>query len=305
MPAARTRGRRARVSPGPSTVPADDDVPLVAPLGIVPVEVGDAAAPHGCPGLRELAGVSLLQRAVATLATSAAVRRVVVAAPPELEVPVRAALAGLTSTPLDALDVVRSLDSGHGAGRGPDLATAIESGGETIVVHDPLYPLAPAALVRAVVRELIRAPDAVAAVPVRPVTDTLKWVDHGEVVRDTADRERYRWIASPQAYRRTALLAALADTGEAGPAGAARPGAPPRPDAAPRPGAPPRAAADVLPHLVGARRGRLLLVPAPADVVRVGTQDELVLAEALLRLTAGGPDVRSAGARRRPGRAER
>ncbi len=300
MPAVRTRGRRARVSPGPSTVPVpDDDVALVAPLGVVPVEVGDAAAPHGCPGLRELAGLTLLQRAVATLATSAAVRRVVVAAPPELEVLVRAALAGLTSTPLDALDVVRSpgsgsgSGSGQGAGRGPDLATAIESGGEIVVVHDPLYPLAPAGLVRAVVRELTRAPDAVAAVPVRPVTDTLKWVDHGEVVRDTADRERYRWIASPQAYRRVALLAALADAGDAGPAGAARPGAPAR------------RAADVLPHLVAARRGRLVLVPAPADVVRVGTEDELVLAEALLRLTAGGPDALSAGVRRRPGRAER
>ncbi|MGZ4625933.1 MAG: 2-C-methyl-D-erythritol 4-phosphate cytidylyltransferase [Kineosporiaceae bacterium] len=272
---------------------ADDDVALVAPLGVVPVEVGDAAAPHGCPGLRELAGLTLLQRAVATLATSAAVRRVVVAAPPELEVLVRAALAGLTSTPLDALDVVRSPGSGQGAGRGPDLARAIESGGEIVVVHDPLYPLAPAGLVRAVVRELTRAPDAVAAVPVRPVTDTLKWVDHGEVVRDTADRERYRWIASPQAYRRVTLLAALADAGDAGPAGAARPGAPAR------------RAADVLPHLVAARRGRLVLVPAPADVVRVGTEDELVLAEALLRLTAGGPDAPSAGVRRRPGRAER
>ncbi|MGZ4604129.1 MAG: 2-C-methyl-D-erythritol 4-phosphate cytidylyltransferase [Kineosporiaceae bacterium] len=271
----------------------DDDVPLVAPLGVVLLEVGDAAAPHGCPGLRELAGLTLLQRAVATLATSAAVRRVVVAAPPELDVPLRAALAGLTSTPLDALDVVRSLGWGHGARSGPDLATAIESGGEIVVVHDPLYPLAPAGLVRAVVRELTRAPDAVAAVPVRPVTDTLKWVDHGEVVRDTADRERYRWIASPQAYRRVTLLAALADAGDAGPAGAARPGAPAR------------RAADVLPHLVAARRGRLVLVPAPADVVRVGTEDELVLAEALLRLTAGGPDAPSAGVRRRPGRAER
>ena len=81
---------------------------------------------------------------------------------------------------------------------------------EIIVVHDPLHPLSPPGLVRAVVRGLAGAADAAAAVPAGPVTDTLKWVDHGEVVRDTADRERYRLIESPQAYRRPALLAALA-----------------------------------------------------------------------------------------------
>ena len=135
--------------------------------------------------------------------------------------------------------------------------------GDVVVVHDPLYPLSSAALVRAVVDALAGTPGCAASAPARPVTDTLKWVDEDEVVRETADREGYRMIYSPQAYRRAALAGALAAA----------------PDEALR-----AQGADVVPRLVQARGGLVTLVPSPGEALRVAGEDDLVLVEALLHV---------------------
>jgi hypothetical protein len=58
-----------------------------------------------------------------------------------------------------------------------------------------------------VLRALRERPDCAGAVPVRPVTDTLKWVLDGEVV-GTPARELFEVALTPQAYTARAWLAA-------------------------------------------------------------------------------------------------
>lgn len=309
MPATRSAGGgHARLQAGfPAvTLPDDDPAASAAYLGVLPVDVVDvvdSTAPASFAAFRTLGGRSLLVRAVETLASSAAVRRVVVAVPADGVGLVRSDLADLAAGTLVPVDVVSSSSSGLGRLLLDALGSPVaeqpddtpddtpDTSADIVVVHEPLFPMSPAALVGAVVQAVAGAADVVAAVPARRVTDTLKWVDHGEVVRDTADRERYRLIGSPQAYRMPALRAALA-------------------------GAPEEALADrgpdVLPRLVAADGGRLALVPFGGELLRIGSQDDLLLAEALLeveaegaRLRRSGPGAPSATVRLRRGRADR
>jgi 2-C-methyl-D-erythritol 4-phosphate cytidylyltransferase/2-C-methyl-D-erythritol 2,4-cyclodiphosphate synthase len=295
MPAARVAGGGHRRLQPPSGHPYSVTVPdavvrdlasAVASLGIVPVEVGVPGAPLGCGAFRALRGRPLLHWAVTALTASGVVRRVLVVVPPELEAAAQTVLADVAGVP-DLLAV-------PAAGPREQVLAALRAGHERaddlVVVHDPLYALSPPAVVRAVVGVLAGAPEVVAAVPVRPVTDTLKWVDDDEIVRDTADRERYRLTVSPQAYRSAALLdalhAALAVEGDAVRARGEQ----------------------ALVGVVAARGGRLVLVPAPPEVFRVGTEDDLVLADALLSLDATevtGAGAMPAGAPREAGRAGR
>jgi 2-C-methyl-D-erythritol 4-phosphate cytidylyltransferase len=261
VPAARSvGGGHACLQPGLCAVPdQDDDMRGVAALAIVPVDAGDPTVPVSCAALRELGGRSLLHWAMTTLTASGVVRRVVIVAPPALEPAARDVVAAVSGDAIEVLPVPAD---------GPAnrvLAGLRPAGDEIVVVHDPLHPLSTPALARAVVHELVAAPRAVAAVPVRPVTDTLKWVDADEVVLDTADRERYRLVGSPQAYRREPLLEVLAGADEVDLRAEG---------------------AEVLPRLVAARGGRIAFVPLPGEVFRVATEDDLVLAGALLAADA-------------------
>lgn len=240
-------------------------------LGVVPVGHDDRLAPAGCAALRPLREVPLVRRAVGALVRSGVVDAVVVATPPALVEPVAALLAAL---PVDGpgVDVVPVQENGSGLRVRAVLGTAGLADGDVVVVHDPLFPLAPAALVRAVVEALEGddgATGPAAVVPVRPVTDTLKRVDEDEVVTGTVDREGFRMVYSPQAYRAGALAAALDGADDA---------------ALRDPGA------DVLPRLVQERGGRLSSVLAPGEVFRVAAADDLVLAEAMLHVGADVDD---------------
>ena len=236
---------------------------------LVPVAPGDFHVPGGPPAFRELDGVPLLRRAVAALAAAGVVARIVVACPR----PLAAAAGDLTLPPAGEswvpVDVVPTAGPGPGHRLREVLAELVRGPVEAdraVVVHDPLHPLAPAALVYEVVEALSEASaDVVAAVPVRPVTDTLKWVDGDDVVRSTADREGFRMVYSPQAYRLGPLVAALAGATDDELRGAG---------------------ADVLPRLVQDRGGRLVSVPAPGEVFRIATPEDVALAEAMLRVGA-------------------
>ena len=233
---------------------------------VIPVAPDDFHVPGGPPAFRELGGVPLLRRAVAALATAAVVERVVVACPR----PLAAAAGDLTIPPAGAtwvpVDVVPAAGPGPGHRLREVLADLAEPAQGLVVVHDPLHPLAPAALVCEVVEALREAPaDVVAAVPVRPVTDTLKWVDADDVVRSTADRGGFRMVYSPQAHRVGPLVAALATATDDALRGAG---------------------ADVLPRLVQDRGGRLVSVPAPSEVFRIATPEDVALAEAMLQVGA-------------------
>jgi 2-C-methyl-D-erythritol 4-phosphate cytidylyltransferase len=221
------------------------------PVAVLVVRDDDPDAPGGSASLRELGGRSLLGRAVGSLVRGGAVGRIVVLVPPELVDVVGALLDRERGTA--QLDVLPSAAGAVGLLAAPWLVDE-----EIVLVHDPLHPLASDALVRAVVEALVDDPDAVGAVPLGPVTDTVKWVDQNGRVTGTADRNALRTVHSPQGYRLAPLLAALtlavaADVG-----------------------------ADALAGLVQAAGGRLRAVPAPAQALRVASADDLVLAEAVL-----------------------
>ncbi len=245
-------------------------------VAVVPVGHDDGDAPAGCAALRTLRGVPLLRRAVGALVGSGTVDVVVVVTPPALVEPVGALLGTL---PDDVpVDVLAAQGNGPGLRVRAALRARRPDPAATVVVHDPLFPLAPAALVRAVVTALADAAAAggpgsapMAVVPVRPVTDTLKRVDEDDVVTATVDREGFRIVCSPQSYRTGALVAALegaddADLRDPGP--------------------------DVLPRLVLDRDGRLESVLAPGEVFRVTTAEDLLLAEAILEVGADVDDER-------------
>lgn len=276
-----------------------------AAIGVVPVCHDDLDAPAGCAALRELRGQTLLVRSVTTLLGSPLVERVLIAAPPVLVAVVERLLADpdirgeLRRGPDGAgagIQVLPVRENGHGFGIRAVLDSADLPENRPVVVHDPLYPLASQTLVTAVVEALTRSrtpsstsagpgvgPDIggsggsgggavpswerrVAAVPVRPVTDTLKWIDEDDVVLGTADREQFRMVYSPQAYWSGALRTLLASA-TSGQLCAAGP--------------------DVLPQMVQAAGGRLLPVPAPAEVFRLSTEEDLVLADAMLHVAEG------------------
>jgi 2-C-methyl-D-erythritol 4-phosphate cytidylyltransferase len=68
-----------------------------------------------------------------------------------------------------------------------------------VLLHDGARPLTPPALARAVVRA-VGAGHAV-AVPVLPVSDTVKDVDPGRLVVGSPDRTALRVVQTPQAFR--------------------------------------------------------------------------------------------------------
>ncbi|WP_374058965.1 2-C-methyl-D-erythritol 4-phosphate cytidylyltransferase [Saccharomonospora sp. NB11] len=83
---------------------------------------------------------------------------------------------------------------------------------DVVLVHDATRPFTPVESITAVV-DAIRA-GAPAAVPVEPVTDTVKVVDSSGVVRRTSDRDHLRRAQSPRGFvadvlDRTDLVKAL------------------------------------------------------------------------------------------------
>jgi 2-C-methyl-D-erythritol 4-phosphate cytidylyltransferase len=71
--------------------------------------------------------------------------------------------------------------------------------GDLVLLHDAARPLAPPALALAVVEAVERGHDM--AVPVLPLTDTVKRVDADAVVVDTPDRTGLRVLQTPIATR--------------------------------------------------------------------------------------------------------
>lgn len=69
---------------------------------------------------------------------------------------------------------------------------------DVVLVHDPTRAFTPPATIRAVV-DTMRA-GAQAAVPVEPVTDTIKTVDSGDLVSGTRDRSLLRSTQTPVAF---------------------------------------------------------------------------------------------------------
>jgi 2-C-methyl-D-erythritol 4-phosphate cytidylyltransferase len=136
---------------------------------------------------------------------------------------------------------------------------AARTDGDPVLVHDGARPLVTAALIEAV---LAAVGDVDCAIAATRVTDTVKQVDEAGIVLRTLDRDRLWSVQTPQVFRRAALERALALPAEL------------------------VAAATDEAWLVECGGGRVRIVEAPAENLKVTTPRDLTLAEQLLAARA-------------------
>jgi 2-C-methyl-D-erythritol 4-phosphate cytidylyltransferase len=164
---------------------------------IVPAAGRGARLGPGTPkALRLLGGEPLLVHAVRSAIASGVVDLVAVAAPPSEADDVR----DLLKPHAPELVVVAG-----GATRKASVAAAlaeVPAAVDVVLVHDAARCLTPPELFAAVTNAVRRGADA--AVPVVPVTDTVKQV-HGDKVLATLDRSELYTVQTPQAFRRAVL----------------------------------------------------------------------------------------------------
>jgi 2-C-methyl-D-erythritol 4-phosphate cytidylyltransferase len=132
---------------------------------------------------------------------------------------------------------------------------AASADADSILVHDGARPLVTPALIEAVLAGLEGVDCAIAAAP---VTDTIKEVDAQQIVERTVDRARLWSVQTPQVFTRAALERALA-----------------MPEAL-------VAAATDEAWLVEQAGGRVRIVAAPAENLKVTTRRDLKVAGQLL-----------------------
>ena len=144
-----------------------------------------------------------------------------------------------------------------GAQRSHSVRNALEAAGEgdPVLVHDAARPLLTSELAARCLHALAGADAAVAAAR---VTDTTKEAGPDGVVTRTLDRSRLWAVQTPQVFRRAALEAVLSQPDEV------------------------LAAATDDASLVEAAGGRVKVVEAPRENLKVTTPLDLRVAEALL-----------------------
>jgi 2-C-methyl-D-erythritol 4-phosphate cytidylyltransferase len=211
--------------------------------------------------LVELRGRPLVQWSIDALLSVAEVERIVVALPAGTELPSGASTPRVSSVPggSSRSDSVRRALAAAGAvseGLGMDL----------VLVHDAARPLLAGALAESVIGALARDHDADAAIAALPVTDTIKRVDGTGAVLETLDRGELWAVQTPQVFRRGVLERALEVSAE---------------ELA-------SATDDAL--LVERAGGRVIVVPASDENLKVTTPMDLRVAELLLaeRSASGG-----------------
>lgn len=163
-------------------------------VAIVPAAGSGERLGAGIPkAFVDLAGRTMLERAVDGLLSCGAIDRVVVAVPAD-RVAQTADLLGSRA------DVVEG-----GSQRHDSVRLTLDAVGDPdfVVVHDAARPLTPADQIRRVVAALVDGMRAV--IPVLPVVDTIKAVDVNGVVLGTPERAGLRAVQTPQGFD-TALL---------------------------------------------------------------------------------------------------
>jgi 2-C-methyl-D-erythritol 4-phosphate cytidylyltransferase len=210
---------------------------------IVAAGSGERLAAGRPKALVELAGRPLLQWSIDALQRVPAVEAIVVALPPGVSAP-----PGVTGVQGGS---VRS-ESVHRALRAAPQA-------EVVLVHDAARPLLTPELARDVLAALEGDPRAAGAIAAVPVTDTVKQVEPGSaVVSRTLDRRGLWAVQTPQAFRREVLQRALEVEHEV------------------------LAAATDDAWLIERIGGRVLVVPASEQNIKVTRSSDLELAELLL-----------------------
>jgi 2-C-methyl-D-erythritol 4-phosphate cytidylyltransferase len=182
------------------------------------VDVDAVLVSDGDGDLEPIGGVPALVRSVRTLLAAGSGVRIAVRVPLHRRGPVHHVLGDLRVTVHhDALGIVEWLRgarlgtahtgkrSGHPPGDGP--ITTAHAGGVALL-HDAARALAPAGLAVAVA-EVVGAGHAV-AVPVLPLSDTVKRLDATGRLDGTPDRAELRVVQTPQAFRPDLLGRVLA-----------------------------------------------------------------------------------------------
>jgi 2-C-methyl-D-erythritol 4-phosphate cytidylyltransferase len=225
----------------------------VAVALIVAAGRGERLGAGVAKALVPLAGRPLLSWSLDGLRGVAAIARIVVALPPDVAPP---ALDAGSGPPVSWVT--------GGVTRSESVARALDAAGDgdPVLVHDAARPLLTAALAQAVLDAL---PGAEAAIAAAPVTDTIKRAGADRIVSETLARAELWAVQTPQVFRRAALQRAL--------------------DVAPDV----LAAATDDAWLVERAGGRVRVVPAPRENLKVTTPMDLRVAELLLAARAAGP----------------
>ena len=175
-------------------------------VAVVPAAGAGARLGAGTPkAFVDLAGLTMLERAVDGLLASGVIDRVVVAVPAER--------VETTARLLDGrADVVAG-----GSERHESVRLALTAVGEPdfVVVHDAARPLTPPEQIQRVVAALHDGLRAV--IPVLPVVDTIKAVDANGAVLGTPERAGLRAVQTPQGFETDLLRRAYQRAGGSAP----------------------------------------------------------------------------------------
>jgi 2-C-methyl-D-erythritol 4-phosphate cytidylyltransferase len=226
--------------------------------------------------LVELGGRAMLAWSLVALDGAPSIEQVVVAVPPSAEpTETRRSAEEQESDPGSREkappDWDRSLFVHGGSSRSESVRRALAAAGpgDLVLVHDAARPLVTSALAEAVIAALVADPEADAAIAAAPVADTIKRAGRdGGAVLETLDRGGLWSVQTPQVFRRKALERALdvdADTLA-------------------------RATDDA--WLIERAGGRVIVVPSPAENMKVTTPLDLRVAAQLIdeRIAEAGGD---------------
>jgi 2-C-methyl-D-erythritol 4-phosphate cytidylyltransferase len=228
----------------------------VAVALIVAAGLGERLGAGRPKALAELAGRPLLEWSLCTLREAAGIEKIVIATPPTCH-----GDSASHEWPIDLSSSQDEITVVGGATRSESVHLALAGAGDgqesdLVLVHDAARPLLTVELVERTLAAV--EGDVDAAIAATPVTDTVKQVDGEGVVEQTLDRAGLWAVQTPQVFRRGALERAL-DVPQ-----------------------------DVLMQatddawLVERGGGRVVVVPAPKENLKVTTALDLELAELLL-----------------------
>ncbi|MBV9515383.1 MAG: 2-C-methyl-D-erythritol 4-phosphate cytidylyltransferase [Mycobacteriaceae bacterium] len=144
----------------------------------------------------EVAGKTLVERAVAGLHESGVVDHVVVAVPADKIDDAKLVLGSAATVVAGGADRTQSVR----------LALQAAGGAELILVHDAARALTPSAVITRVVQALKTGRPAV--IPVLPLADTIKAIDANGAVIATPERSGLRAVQTPQGFRAELLMRA-------------------------------------------------------------------------------------------------
>jgi 2-C-methyl-D-erythritol 4-phosphate cytidylyltransferase/2-C-methyl-D-erythritol 2,4-cyclodiphosphate synthase len=152
----------------------------------------------------EIAGTTVLGRAVHAVFGMAEPVQAVIVAPAELVSAAESITHGVAAEARDRVDVVAGGETRQ-ASVAAGLAV-IRPSVEVVLVHDAARALTPSALFDSVVSEVSRLGHGV--IPGLPVSDTIKRMDAAGDIRETVDRSELTAVQTPQGFPRAHILAA-------------------------------------------------------------------------------------------------